>query len=72
MWQPTYTANFHVGNSFSGVLLNARTYLKTRIPSYLNVQAAYSFKKYSESQSLFYEDVLPSFIQQKESYMKVK
>ena len=67
-----YTANFHVGNSFSGVLLNARTYLKTRIPSYLNVQAAYSFKKYSESQSLFYEDVLPSFIQQKESYMKVK
>ena len=55
-----YTANFHVGNSFSGVLLNARTYLKTRIPSYLNVQAAYSFKKYSESQSLFYEDVLPS------------
>ncbi|MCE5224981.1 MAG: patatin-like phospholipase family protein [Porphyromonadaceae bacterium] len=67
-----YTANFHVGNSFSGVLFNARSYLKTRIPSYLNIQGAYSFKKYSESQSLFYEDVLPSFIQQKESYLKVK
>lgn len=67
-----YTANFHVGNSFSGVLFNARSYLKTRIPSYLNIQGAYSFKKYAESQSLFYEDVLPSFIQQKESYLKVK
>ncbi len=65
-------ANFHVGNSFSGVLLNGRIYLQTKIPTYLNVQGVYSDKKYQEGQSLFYEDVLPAFMQQKEIYAKVK
>ena len=65
-------ANFQVGNSFSGVMLNGRIYLQTRIPTYLNWQGVFSDKKYSESQSLFYEDVLPAFIHQKELYTKVK
>lgn len=65
-------SNFQVGNSFSGVMLNGRLYLQTRIPTYLNWQGVFSDKKYSESQSLFYEDVLPSFIKQKELYTKVK
>lgn len=65
-------ARFQVGNSFSGVMLNGRIYLQTKIPTYLNWQGVYSDKKYSESQSLFYEDVLPAFIHQKELYTKVK
>lgn len=65
-------ANFQVGNSFSGWLLNGRVYLQTRIPMYLNLQTAYSFRKYSESQSLFYEDVVPAIIKQKELYAKLK
>ena len=64
--------NFQVGNSFSGVLLNGRMYLQTKIPTYLNFEGVYSDKKYQESQSLFYEDVLPAFIQQKELYARVK
>lgn len=64
--------NFQVGNSFSGVLLNGRIYLQTKIPTYLNWEGVYSDKRYQESQSLFYEDVLPAFIQQKELYTKVK
>lgn len=65
-------SNFQVGNSFSGVLLSGRVYLQTKIPTYLNWQGVFSDKRYSESQSLFYEDVLPAFIKQKELYMKLK
>ena len=65
-------AGFQVGNSFSGVMLNGRMYLQTRIPTYLNWQGVYSYKRYSEGQSLFYEDMVPAFIKQKELYTKVK
>ena len=65
-------ANFQMGNSYSGVALNGRLYLPTRIPAYLNLQAVYSYRKYSESQSLFYEDILPAFIKQRETYAKLK
>lgn len=65
-------ANFQVGNSFSGVMLNGRMYLQTHIPTYIHWQGVYSYKRYSESQSLFYEDVVPSFIRQKEMYTKAK
>lgn len=64
--------NFQVGNSFSGVMASGRLYLQTRIPTYINWQGVFSDKKYSESQSLFYEDVLPAFIKQKELYTKLK
>jgi len=61
-------ANFQMGNAFSGVLFNGRIYLHTRLPAYLNFDAVYSYRKYSESQSLFYEDLLPAFIKQHEKY----
>jgi NTE family protein len=65
------SANFQVGNSFDGILLSGRFYLPTTIPSYVNVQGVFSNKKYSESQFLFYEDVVPSIIKQKELYMSL-
>lgn len=65
-------ADFQVGNSFSGVMLNGRMYLQMRIPTYINWQGVFSYKRYSESQSLFYEDVVPAFIKQHELYMKLK
>ena len=65
-------ADFQVGNSFSGVMLNGRMYLQTRIPTYINWQGVFSYKRNSESQSLFYEDVVPAFIKQHELYMKLK
>lgn len=64
-------AGFHVGNSFSGVLLDEQIFLQTRIPTYLRWQGVFSYKKYTETQSLFYEDVVPAFIKQKELYMKL-
>lgn len=67
-----FNTDFQVGNSFSGVVLNGRIYLQTRIPTYINAQGVFSYKQYSESQSLFYEDVVPAFIKQKELYTKLK
>jgi len=64
--------NFQMGNSYSGVALNGRLYLPTRVPAYLHLQTVYSFRKYSESQSLFYEDILPAFIKQRETFAKLK
>ncbi|MDR1556503.1 MAG: patatin-like phospholipase family protein [Tannerellaceae bacterium] len=65
-------ANFQVGNSFDGLMLNSRFYLTTVLPTYINVQGIFSNKKYSESQFLFYEDIVPSIIKQKELYMSLK
>lgn len=62
--------NFHVGNSFSGIMLDGRMYLQTRVPSYLNLRGVYSRKNFSESQSLFYEDVVPAIMRQTENYGK--
>lgn len=71
-YEADMNADFQVGNSFSGVMLNGRMYLQTRIPTYINWQGVFSYKRYSESQSLFYEDVVPAFIKQHELYMKLK
>lgn len=67
-----FNTDFQVGNSFSGVMLNGRMYLQTKIPTYINLQGVFSHKRFSESQSLFYEDVVPAFIKQKELYGKLK
>jgi NTE family protein len=66
------SANFQMGNAFSGALFDGRIYLQTQIPSYLNLEAGYSHRKFSENQSLFYEDVLPAFIKQRERYINLK
>jgi NTE family protein len=65
-------ANFQVGNLFDGVMLNSRFYLSTALPTYINVQGIFSNKKYSGSQFLFYEDIVPSIIKQEELYISLK
>jgi len=64
-------ANFQMGNSYSGVALNGRLYLPTRLPSFLNLQMVYSYRKYSSTQSLFYEDLMPAFIKQRENFARL-
>jgi len=67
-----YSANFQMGNSFSGVSLDGRLFPSARIPGYVGVKLAYSNKNYSQSQSLFYEDMVPAFIKKRESFMRVR
>jgi NTE family protein len=65
-------AQFQMGNTFSGAALNGRLYMPTRLPMYLNFQAAYSSRNYTQSQSLFYENMLPVFIRQQEKFVRLK
>lgn len=65
-------ADLQTGNSYSGASLDGRIYMPTRIPMYLHLQGVYSLRNYLQSQSLFYEDLLPAFIKQREKFVKLK
>ena len=65
-----FNGNFQIGNAFNGAMLDSRFYLQTHVPMYVNVMGVYSYRKYAESQSLFYEDVQPAFIKQKELFLR--
>ncbi|MDR1222611.1 MAG: patatin-like phospholipase family protein [Tannerella sp.] len=67
-----YNANFQMGNSFSGVSLDSRFFPSARMPGYIGLELSYSNKSYSESQSLFYEDVMPAFIKKREGFMRFR
>ena len=51
-------ADFQMGNLFSGIAVSGRAYLPTALPTYLQLQTVYSYRKYMQGQSLFYEDLL--------------
>lgn len=65
-------ADFQMGNSYSGASLDGRIYLPSSLPMYLHLQGVYSLRNYSQSQSMFYEDLLPAFIKQREQFVKLK
>ncbi|MDR2468953.1 MAG: patatin-like phospholipase family protein [Tannerella sp.] len=65
-------ADFQMGNSYSGLSLSGRIYLPTRLPVYIDLEGVYFTRNYSQSQSLFYEDLLPAFIKQQEKFAKLK
>ncbi|MDR1722884.1 MAG: patatin-like phospholipase family protein [Tannerella sp.] len=67
-----FNANFQMGNSFSGVAIDSRFFTSSRVPGYIGVKLAYSNKNYSQSQSLFYEDVMPAFIKKVESFARLR
>jgi len=70
--QVDYNANFQMGNSFSGVSFDSRLFLSARIPGYVGLKLAYSNKNYSQSQSLFYEDLVPAFIKKRERFVRFR
>ena len=67
-----YNANFQMGNSFSGISLDGRLFTSSRLPGYVGLKLAYSNKNYSESQSLFYEDLVPAFIKKRERFARLR
>jgi NTE family protein len=67
-----YNANFQMGNSFSGISVDGRFFPSANIPGYIGLKLAYSNKNYSQSQSLFYEDLVPAFIKKRERFVKVR
>jgi hypothetical protein len=67
-----YNANFQMGNSYSGVSLDGRFFNTSRRAGYLGLKLAYFNKNYSESQSLFYEDLVPAFIKKRERFIRLR
>ncbi|MDR3266841.1 MAG: patatin-like phospholipase family protein [Tannerella sp.] len=67
-----YNLNFQMGNSFSGAFGDVRFYLSARKPGYIGAKFVYSSKNYSQSQSLFYEDVVPAFIKKRERFIRLR
>jgi len=67
-----YNANFQMGNSFSGVSIDNRLFASARSQGYLGLRLAYFNKNYSESQSLFYEDLVPAFIKERERFVRLR
>lgn len=64
--------NGWVGQTFMGGQLNARVNFDTPIPTALSLSAVLSRQNYHESEQLFYEDKIPSFIVNHEYYAMLK
>ena len=64
------TGNFQVGNAFSGVLLSGRVDMNRSVPMYFRLTGAFSLRNYFEKETLFFEDLRPSYIRSKELYIK--
>ncbi|MDO5394870.1 MAG: patatin-like phospholipase family protein [Bacteroidales bacterium] len=63
--------NGWIGQSFMGATLNATLNLATRIPSSIGFSAVADRQKFYESDQLFFQDKMPSFIVNRELYGRV-
>ena len=70
-----YSVNFNldlqVGNAYSGVLLQGRIEPPYKFPIYFKLMGAFNYHKYFESEKLFIDDNLLTFMQQREGYLKL-
>ncbi len=70
-----YSVNFNldlqVGNAFSGVLLQGRIEPPYKFPIYFKLMGAFNYRKYYESEKLFIDNNLLTFMQQREGYLKL-
>ncbi|MDR2473229.1 MAG: patatin-like phospholipase family protein [Tannerella sp.] len=67
-----FGADFQMGNLFSGVALDSRFFSSLPSPGYIGLKFAYSNKNYSQSQSLFFEDVMPAFLKKRERFVRIR
>ncbi len=59
-----------VGQSYYAGLLDARFALRTNIPSYVQFEAVASCQKYYDTDLLFYQTSTPTFITQREQFIR--
>ncbi len=60
-----------LGRTYNGLTASARIELPTELPTYMQLLSSYSSKQYYESEHLFYDDEVPTFITQREFYTKL-
>ncbi len=60
-----------VGNTYNGVALNGRVEIPSKLPVYINGTIVHNYRKYYESEKLFIDTDLSTFIHQRETYGKM-
>lgn len=60
-----------IGQSYMAASANAKIFLKTKLPSAINLQAVIYRQKFYESDKLFYEDNMPTFITNNEVFTRL-
>ena len=70
-----YSVNFNldlqVGNAFNGFMFQGRIEPPYKFPNYLKFIGAFNYRKYYESDKLFIDANLLTFMQQSEGYLKL-
>lgn len=61
-----------VGQSYLGAVLNSRLYLRTPLPSALELQGVATRQKYFETDYLFFEDKSPSYVLDHQYFGRLK
>lgn len=61
-----------IGQSYLGVVLNSRLYLRTPLPSALELEGVAFRQKYVETDYLFFEDKSPSYVLDHQYFGRVK
>lgn len=67
----TANASVWLGQSYQAALIDARFSLLTHIPSALRLQAVASRQKFHESDELFFEDNIPTFVTDTEIFGRI-
>ena len=65
------SVNAWIGQSYMAGDVNAKMYLKTAVPSYIGIRAVLSRMKFYESDNLFYEENMPTFISNTEAFVRL-
>lgn len=60
-----------IGQSYYAGMLSARFAMRTKIPSYIELQGVLSRQKFYDSELLFYQSKTPSFINNHENFIRV-
>lgn len=60
-----------IGQSYMAASANVKLYFRTRVPSAVNLQAVIYRQKFYESDKLFYEDNMPTFITNNEVFTRL-
>lgn len=63
--------NAWIGQSYMAGEMNAKMYMRSAVPSYLKLQVVASRHKFYESENLFYEENMPTFITNSEVYARL-
>ncbi|MDR2692493.1 MAG: patatin-like phospholipase family protein [Dysgonamonadaceae bacterium] len=67
----TLTLDMQAGNTYNGVSLAGKVELQGHIPMDITGQVAYSYRRYYESEKLFMDTEISTFIHQRETYGKL-